>query len=134
MGRVVDWASLLSRVIERHNDLPFQYGKSDCYLLAADAIEAVTGERVYPDFRGYKTETGAARLIRRAGFESLAEGFDSLFEQIPPAHAGRGDVGVVDQEGDICAGVFTQLGFVARGKERLLTLPRKDVLKAWRVI
>ncbi|MCP4307794.1 MAG: hypothetical protein GY788_23555 [bacterium] len=134
MGRIVGWASRLSRVIERHNDLPFQYGTSDCYLLAADAVEAVTGERIFADSRRYKTETGAAKLIRRKGFETIADAFDSLFEEIPPAWAGRGDIGVVDQDGDICGGVFTQLGFVARGKEQLLTLPRSDVIKAWRVI
>ena len=134
MMRIAGWASRLSRTYERHAALPADYGVSDCFIWPADVVEAVTGERIFPDCRGYKTELGAARMLRRKGFETLADAFGSLFEEIPPAHAGRGDIGVVEQDGEICGGAFLQLGFQARGKDGFVTVPRGEVLKAFRVI
>ena len=134
MMRVSGWASRLSRVIEKHHNAPFAYGHSDCFMLAADAIEAVTGIRIFADSRRYRTEAGAARMLRRKGFKTLADAFGALFEEIPPAHAGRGDIGVVDSDREIVAGVFTQLGFLARDQHGLVAVPRSEILKAFRVL
>ena len=134
MMRLENWESRLSRVIERHYASPLVYGETDCFTFPADAVEAVTGERIFADSRGYTTETGAARMLRRKGFETLADAFGSLFEEIPPALAGRGDLGIVDRDGEATGGVFTALGFLVRGDAGLVAMPRSQAAQAFRVI
>lgn len=132
--RLENWESRLSRAIERHYASPLVYGETDCFTFPADAVEAVTGERIFADSRDYTTETGAARLLRRQGFETLADAFGSLFEEIPPALAGRGDLGVVERDGEVTGGVFTALGFMVRGETGLIAVSRSQAAKAYRVI
>lgn len=133
MGRIAGWESRLARAIEAHHAQPMAYGSSDCFLLAADSVEAVTGARIYADCRRYRTELGAARCLRRKGFETLAEAFGALFEPIAVARAGRGDIGVVLRDGMQVSGVFTSQGFLARGETALVTVARAEILIAWRV-
>ena len=137
MGRVIEryhgWEARLSRAYEKHRDLPGAFGTSDCFLWPADAVEAVTGFRIFAGSRRYRTETGAAKQLRRKGFETVADAFASLFEEIPPAQAGRGDIGVVERDGKVCGGVFTALGFVGRGVDGMITLPRAEVTRAFKV-
>ena len=133
MGRIAGWESRLARTIEVHHALPMAYGSSDCFLLAADSVEAVTGVRIFADSRRYRTEPGAARCLRRKGFATLADAFGSLFEPISVARAGRGDIGVVVRDGVLVAGVFTAQGFLARGETMLVAVPRSNIQTAWRV-
>ena len=132
-ARIKGWESRLSRVIERHDAMPFNYGRSDCFVFVADVVEALTGVRIFAGSRRYKTEAGAARMLRRKGFETVADAFGSLFEEVPVALALRGDIGVVTRNGETGAGAFTSIGFLGRGRERLIMIPRNEVLKAWRV-
>ena len=149
MRRHEDWENRLNTVIEWHWAAPFRYGRSDCFAFPVDAIEAVTGETVF-DYRQYRTEQGAARLLRRHGFETVADAFASRFETVPVSLAGRGDIGVVRRAGKRSAavpgraaeppgqgvtsgGVFTGLGFLTRGEAGLIAVPRADIDAAFKV-
>lgn len=79
-------------VIERHMHEPFEWGGSDCSFVF-DVIEAMTGFDAIADMRGYLTEAGALRAVRRAGFDSVLEIVQAAFSEIPPGLAGRGDIG-----------------------------------------
>ncbi len=48
----------LRLVVEKHIALPSAYGVSDCYIIADDAVEAVTGKRMFSGARGYRTAAG----------------------------------------------------------------------------
>lgn len=117
--RLRGWEDRLTAVIERHLALPPEYGVSDCFVIADDGVEACLGQRLHqlagqPPVTGYKSELGAARLLRRRGFNGVSNAFGSVFAEVPPALAQRGDVGVVEHEGVEAGGLFTQLGFFTR--------------------
>lgn len=134
MSRVADWEKRLKAVIARHQAMPSQYGLSDCYLLPDDAVEAVTGSTTYgAAARRYKTPTGAAKQLRRRGFETVEEAFRAMFTEIAPSLAQRGDIGVIDSNGEICGGVFTAIGFAVRDERSVLFLPVSSVKTAFRV-
>lgn len=117
--RLPGWENRLTALIERHLALPPEYGVSDCFVIADDGVEACLGQRLHElagqkPVSAYKSELGAARLLRRRGFNAVSNAFGSVFEEVAPALAQRGDIGVVDHEGDEAGGLFTQLGFFTR--------------------
>lgn len=134
MSRVTDWEKRLKAVIGKHQGLPSQYGVSDCYLLPDDAVEAVTGATMFgAAARRYKTPVGAAKQLRKRGFETVEDAFRAKFMEIAPSLAQRGDIGVIDSGGEICGGVFTAIGFAVRDERSVLFLPVSSVKTAFRV-
>lgn len=127
-----DWEIRLNAVIEKHLALPSQFGTSDCYMIAADAYEAVTGELLYPDVR-YRTEAGAAKQLRRRGFETVEDAFRAKLPEVGRLLAQRGDLGVIVRDGAVSGGVFTALGFMTRGKDSVVFLSPLEVKTAFRV-
>lgn len=132
MVRIKGWERALKAVIEKHLALPSQYGVSDCYLIPDDAVEAITGERMFADI-AYTNEIGAAKALRAHGFENVEQAFGSKFEEIPPSLAHRGDIGVVYDNGEICGGVFTALGFMTRTNTTPVFLTIDRVKSAFKV-
>lgn len=132
MPRLKGWEKGLKAVIEKHMALPSQYGISDCYLIPDDTVEAITGERMYPDV-SYSNEIGAAKALKARGFDNVEQAFVAKFEECPPSLAHRGDIGVVYNEGQICGGVFTALGFMTRTQSDVVFLDVSSVTKAFKV-
>lgn len=132
MGRIRGWEKALKAVVEKHLALPSEYGVSDCYLIADDTVEAISGERMFPGVV-YSSEIGAAKALRAHGFDNVEQAFASKFEEIPPSLAQRGDIGVVDDNGSICGGVFTALGFMTRSDTVPIFLPVSRVKTAFKV-
>jgi len=114
MARLPGWEKRLNAVVAAHQALPGEWGVSDCFIIADDAVEAVTGEQMYPGARGYKTDAGAAKQLRKHGFESVRQAFAGKFDEIPVAMAQRGDIGVIERDGAFSGGVFTAIGFMTR--------------------
>ena len=132
--RVQGWERALRLVVEKHLALPTQYGVSDCYVIADDAVEAVTGGRLFRDARRYRTAKGAARVLRRHGFLTVEDAFADRFPAIPVLQAQRGDIGVVHQpNGEVSGGVFIGSGFFTRGPGSALVLPMSAAARAFRV-
>ncbi len=125
-----EWEKRLVAVTEAHLSTPLVWGKSDCILTAADAVEAVLGDDPAKDIRGnYKSKTGAYRLIRQRGFKSVSDVLASQFEEVPVALAQRGDLGVYDKT----AGYFCEYGFAVKGEDGLRFLPRTMAERAFKV-
>ena len=131
--RVPDCEKRLKLAIQRHLELPSAYGVSDCYIIADDAVEAVTGKRMHPNARGYKTAKGAAKRLQARGFVTVEDAFAAKFDRVPVMLAQRGDIGVVYRDGDVTGGVFTGIGFMTRDKDQVLILPFADVAHAFKV-
>lgn len=132
--RIDGWEKRLNAVVAKHQLLPSEWGVSDCYVLPDDAVEAVTGTRMYPKARGYKTEAGAARKLLGHGFNSVKDAFAAKFPEIPPTLAGRGDLGVIERDGQYSGGVFTSIGFATRGHGGpVVFIPVSQVTLAFRV-
>jgi hypothetical protein len=111
-----EWEKRLNAVVAKHQALPGEWGRSDCWIMALDAIEAVTGETVLSHLRGYSTEAEGYRVFRKAGYKETVEEAlaGALGEPVAPLSAQRGDVGVIEREGRISCGVFTSAGFAVR--------------------
>jgi hypothetical protein len=120
--RLPDWETRLAAAMRPHMQAPMQYGVCDCFIICADAVRAVTGNDPFKGVRGrYKTETGAAKLLRKRGFNSVQDAWASLFEPIHPAVAQRGDILIFDtDEGIAGAPLLTQGAF---GKASSTTFP-----------
>lgn len=130
--RLKGWEKLLKVSIDKHAALPSQFGVSDCYLIVDDAVFAITGERMFPDII-YTTEQGAAKLLLQHGFKTVEDAFASKFTVIPKSMAQRGDIGVIENNGQICGGVFTSIGFAVRDETKVLFLPVSSVKTAFMV-
>lgn len=128
------WEKRLNAVVAKHQLLPGQWGVSDCYVIPDDAVEAKLGTIMYPNARNYQTEKGAARALRKHGFANVCEAFAARFEEIPPSMARRGDIGVIERDGQFSGGVFTSIGFATRAHEGpLIFVSLSRVHKAFRV-
>jgi hypothetical protein len=131
--RLPGWERRLRAVLERHMAMPAQWGVSDCYQLPDDAHEALTGQRMHADHLGYSTEAGAAKKMLKRGFAHVGEAFAARLPEIAPSLAQRGDIGVVERDGQVYGGVFTQIGFAMRGVAAIEFLPASAVTRAYKV-
>lgn len=134
--RCEDWHERLQAVIDKHDQLEFSYGVSDCAQLPFDAIEALTG--TLPEiFKGeYSDAAGARARMRERGCNNLAELFVAAqLQEVHPAFAGRGDVGIADYPGAIIGGGVVVLGLelIGKGYDGTVRLPRTALSRAFRV-
>ena len=127
---------------------PFAWGTNDCCLFPADAIQAFTGVDLAADFRGkYSTEAEALALIKTVTGGATAEDAavycaakHGLVEWVrdgkpAPLFAQRGDLVVLDDGGNLIAGVVHLKGSVAVtvGAEGLKLLSIRAIKRAWKV-
>lgn len=132
MQRVKGWEKAFSEAIRKHQRLPSQYGVSDCYKICDDVVEAITGEKLFPDIE-YTSPIGAAKELMRHGFENVEQAFASRLEAVPIALSQRGDIAVAEIDGQITGGVITQVGFFTRGEVVPVFLPLNMVKTAFKV-
>ncbi len=124
---------------------PFEWGKHDCALFAANGIQAMTGTDVADDFRGkYSTEKEAFALIEtvtgvRGGTVADAAAHcankHEMAELKNPLMAQRGDLVVLEDSGRLIAGLVHLNGrdIAVAGETKLKKLPIADVKRAWHV-
>lgn len=121
---------------ESRKDTPFEWGKSDCALLAADWIHTYRGVDYAASFRGrYRTELGSKRALSRQGFDSLEAVLSDCFgEPLSfPNMAQRGDVVLVyTQQGD-AVGIVDGMGVMVQGEHGIVHVKHCDIKCAWRI-
>lgn len=129
-----DWEDRLNDVVARHQACAGKWGASDCYVIPDDAVEAMTGEYMYPKARAYKTEVGAGKQLLKHGFANVGEAFAAKFPEVGPMMAQRGDIGVIERDGQFSGGVFTSIGFMTRAHGFPVEfLPASAVSRAFKV-
>lgn len=136
MARVDGWERRLKEVVEKHMALPSVYKISNCFIICNDAHEAVMGVKLAPETEydlNYEDEQGALRRMVEQGYKSVEDILDRNLEEIAPSLAQRGDMGVVEVDGVVAGGVFTQIGFMTRGTKQVVFLPSSQVKKAYKV-
>lgn len=93
LQRRPDWILRLMAWLESCHATPFAYGRHDCALFAAGAVEAMTGHDFAAPFRGrYATLAGGLRVLRRAGFADHVELAAHHLPAVHPAYARQGDL------------------------------------------
>jgi hypothetical protein len=129
-----DWEQALADYLAGKQGCVFAWGTCDCAMFAAGAVEAMTGTDPASDIRGqYKSQASAARAIKRKGFTDLGEWVGSLFSEIGPAFAHRGDIVMSDGNLGICTGGIAWFVGEENGEPGLVSRPMQEWERAWRV-
>jgi hypothetical protein len=135
-ARLVDWEARLVAYLADTRSRPHRYGRHDCMLFLAGAIEAITGDDVGKEHRRrYRTPRGATRYLRRLGFRSPEAMIDSMLVEKPVGFAQRGDI-VLAADGipALCiGGVALCPGELADGSQCHVEKPREIWIRAWAV-
>jgi hypothetical protein len=95
MKRVKDWRSRFDEELEKIRLQPFDWEtQHDCVFgLVARLVEAMIDEPQAREFAGkYDTAEGALRVMKKAGYDSLADAVAARFPEIHPSQARIGDV------------------------------------------
>jgi hypothetical protein len=112
--------------IEHHRAQPYQAGVSDCFMMAMDAIEAVTGKRFYPDV-SYTTDAGAAKQMKKRKFATLGEAISAVLPEREAGHVMRGDIALLQVDTGIALGVVVG-GGIAWRSDRVKILPMSEAI------
>lgn len=129
--RIDGWEYALDAVIAHHAGLPARWGVSDCCILPRDALAAVTGEPPLFADVAYSTEAGAARALRKLGFETLEELFAASLPECPPLAARRGDVGIASIGGTSFGCVIVNGGLAVKAPAGLILQPLHFLTRAF---
>jgi hypothetical protein len=142
--RTAHWATrelhdfLLQRAAE-----PFVWGKNDCSLFAADAIQSFTGVDLAGDFRNkYTDEASAMALVQKVTGTATIEAAavhcaqqHALVEYPHPLMAKRGDLVLVLESGRLISAIVHLNGrhAVTVGEDGLKRLLITQVKRAWAI-
>lgn len=130
--RVSNWEILLFNYIEESKDIIFEWGVHDCATWVSDWRQIATGQDAAQAWRGkYRTERGALRQIKRAGFDTMPEWVDSILGDrlASPLMAQRGDIALVQD----ALGIVTGHVVVALSPNGIVNIPLEDSQASWRV-
>jgi len=141
MERRENWEHFLSEFLFKRKNSSFRYGRNDCCLFVADAIEKMTGVDPAWEFRGkYKTKSGAKHLLLQFAGGNILETVKRLtisygMPEISINFAGRGDIALVNGEMGDALGVIDMTGekVAIPGRKGLVFFPTIAIKKAWRV-
>ncbi|WP_291015024.1 hypothetical protein [Hydrogenophaga sp.] len=133
MSRLHTWQTRFAVLCMERKVVPFEWGKNDCCLWAADAVLAITGKDFAEGLRGtYATTAEAARMLARVGgVRQLAT--DVLGDPVSPLHAAVGDVVLFEDAGRELLAVCNGGTALAVAESGLEPLPMSAALAAWRV-
>lgn len=85
------WESDFGNWLESVRRRPFEWGKFDCALMAAECAEVITGTHPEPDLVGaYYTPWGAFKILH--GEDGLSAMCDKHYKRVPVPLAWRGDI------------------------------------------
>lgn len=136
LARLDGWDSRIEDVATAHAAIEPVWGVSDCLMAVGEAIHAVVGDNPLAQFKGkYKTEAGAARLMRRNGCADVKQVFE-LFLGLEPVNrfsARRGDVGVMLINGEYVSGFICSYGFAIKQPDGLAFYPLTDIEQAYKI-
>lgn len=128
------WESRLSKVIEAARTEHYELGRHDCFRLACQAIEALTGVDRWSEYAGrYHTRREELRLLAEHG--STFEGaFDRVFGavRVDLKQARRGDIVslmTVDGKKHLGVCIGSRAAFLA--ETGLLFVPLSSCFCAW---
>jgi hypothetical protein len=130
--RQVNWQMNLLNVIEAADKRPFLWGENDCLLFAADCVKAMCGDDLAAAYRGtYNSELTAKKVLLKT-HGTLEKAIGAFLPEVHVKLAQRGDIAVIDNGGNRCAGVVWSGGVYAMGVNGVV-LMRQPPLRVWRV-
>ena len=103
----MDRYTALAQFLAENQQRPFAWGKWDCCLFAAGAVQVQTGIDYAADYRGrYTTALGAKRILTRFGHSDIRSAIsEQLGEPVAAPLCQRGDVVLVGHAENTVAGI-----------------------------
>lgn len=120
------------RVINKMSQFGFEFGKTDCCLLPAAVVAAITGVN-YGERFNYDSEQGANNIIEQHGgtIEAL---FTSLLGEPVTTGFDYGDPVLFEIRGQQTVGVwFGDDAYVRTQEGKIIPVPVRLASKGWRV-
>jgi hypothetical protein len=140
MSRVPNWTKHFIEAVETATRTPFEYGKHDCCLMAADIVKAIAGYDPAEGLRGtYSDEAGAAQAVAaHGGLVQLVEARAAMYswKSVPVRTARRGDFIVYRSPltKHLSAGICTGSEAIFPSIENnVIAVPLSKCLRAWRI-
>lgn len=138
LRRKDNWRACFSAEVDRIKRTPFAWGEHDCGPgLAGNLVYAVTGVDCAAQFRGqYSDPLGAARIIREAGFDNLADAVASMLPEYDhPSQARIADVAAikVDSVFGYALGVIDYERVFVLTENGMGTVDRSEIARAFKV-
>jgi hypothetical protein len=98
MNRLSDWRPRLHLWLQKVDGTPFSFGRHDCCLFGAGAVEAQTGVDLAADWRGrYTTMRGGLRVLRRVGYADHIDLISRHLTEAPRLMAAEGDIAILPE-------------------------------------
>lgn len=131
--RALTWQLELEKFCLSRKRMPFEWGKNDCAIFAADCVLALTGKDFAEPWRGYRTKEEADALLNSfGGLEQLAIqclGLCCSLQELVP-----GDVVLVELETkQHCLGIFTGGACMGPGNRGTMLVPFAQTILAWKI-
>jgi hypothetical protein len=140
--RYSDWVIRLEAFLAKNAKRKFAYGKWDCCLFVADAIQVMTGVDLAEDFRGAYDSLESAKAVIRSYSGGLllgraVERTAARFEmpECGPFYARRGDLALLRRDRAYCLGLVSLDGssLAVAGAKTLLRAPLALAQRTWKV-
>jgi hypothetical protein len=142
LSRLPCWQCRLSRFLSLRQRDPFAYGKFDCCLFAANAIQEMTGTDIAAYFRGrYSSRKEALALVKdyvgRVSIRLLTEkvATEHGMRKVSILTAQRGDLILIQRSRDYSLGIVDLSGsrVAVLGSSGIGRIALRDGSRAWRV-
>lgn len=100
LSRLPDWRRRFAEEVDHLRRTPFDWDGHDCVVgLAGNMALAITGTDCAEQYRGaYSTAAGALKVMRKAGFENVADMVASMLPEIHPSTAHVGDIAAIPMD------------------------------------
>lgn len=138
LARLPDWRARFDAECDRIRLTPFAWGAHDCGPgLAGNLTLAITGVDAAAKYRGrYTTMTGALRVLRNSGFETLGDLVASILpEHDHPSMARVGDVVAIRSDSAFghALGVVNGERVFVLTERGIGTVDRSEAVRAFKV-
>lgn len=135
-ARPEGWEIRLGETLVRYSEAKFEWGTTDCFTLCADVVRSVLLEDRLGHWRDYASREDGQQLLADNKFKDIGDAFATLFDEIHPSIAQRGDIGRAHYPGAKMGGgvVFIGHEVVGKGEFGLMRLPITAVQRAFQVI
>ncbi len=135
--RLEGWERRVEDVIQAAESEPYVLGQHDCFKVACQAVEALTGVDLWSEWAGrYSTQREALKLIAEYGGGTFDDAFSRLFGvelDDNPLFARRGDVLKFERDGVPHLGVCRGRGVVVLGENGLMKIPLRACAGVWKI-
>lgn len=120
----IGWETRLLDEVALWSAKPFAWtSDADCAAFGRACLVAMAGHHPFGAIPRYSTRVGAARALKAKGHADLHAALAAHFEEVHVALAQRGDLGLVQHDGQDAIAVNLGSQWVARAEQGVFVVP-----------